>query len=145
MPDAKCAASVHDCRKEVGMNTQKLMILYERLSVDDDRDGESNSIATQKRILEKYAIDHGYTNYVHMVDDGYSGVNFERPAFQQMLTEVQAGNVALCVVKDMSRFGRNYLQVGLYMELFEQHGVRLIAVNDGVDTGQGIDDVIPYR
>ena len=146
MPEALCAANVHGCQKEADMNKQKLTILYERLSVDDDRDsGESNSIATQKRILEKYAVDHGFTNYVHMVDDGYSGVNFDRPAFQQMLVEVQAGNVSQCVVKDMSRYGRNYLQVGLYMELFEQHGVRIIAVNDGVDTGQGIDDFTPFR
>jgi DNA invertase Pin-like site-specific DNA recombinase len=145
MPDIPCAAEDQGRRKEADMNKQKITILYERLSVDDDRDGESNSIANQKKILEKYAVENGITNYVHRVDDGFSGVNFQRPAFQEMLTEVQAGNVSLCVVKDMSRFGRNYLQVGLYMELFEQHGVRIVAVDDGVDTSQGIDDFTPFR
>ena len=145
MPDVLRAANVRDRWKEAGMNKQKATILYSRLSVDDDRDGESNSIANQKKILEKYAADNGITNYVHMVDDGYSGVNFQRPAFQEMLEEVQAGNVSQCVVKDMSRYGRNYLQTGLYMELFEQHGVRIIAINDGVDTSQGIDDFTPFR
>jgi DNA invertase Pin-like site-specific DNA recombinase len=128
------------------MNNQKYTILYERLSVeDDDREGESNSIANQEKFPEEYAEKNGLTPYRHVQDDGYSGVNFSRPGFQEMAAEVQAGNVSACVVRDMSRFGRNYLQVGFYMELFEQAGTRIIAVNDNVDTLQGIDDFTPFR
>jgi DNA invertase Pin-like site-specific DNA recombinase len=117
-----------------------------KLSVDDnDREGESNSIANQKKFLEAYAERNDLTPYRHIQDDGYSGVSFARPGFQEMAAEVQAGNVSTCIVRDMSRFGRNYLQVGFYMELFEQSGTRIIAVNDGVDTAQGIDDFTPFR
>lgn len=90
---------------------------YERLSQEDKLDGESNSISNQKRILEKYCRDHGYTAIRHYdEDDGYSGTNFNRPGFQRMLADIKAGKIKRVVVKDMSRFGRNYLQVGMYTE-----------------------------
>lgn len=98
---------------------------YERLSQEDKLDGESNSISNQKRILEKYCRDHGYTAIRHYdEDDGYSGTNFNRPGFQRMLADIKAGKIKRVVVKDMSRFGRNYLQVGMYTEmLFPEYGV----------------------
>ena len=112
---------------------------YERLSQEDKLDGESNSISNQKRILEKYCRDHGYTAIRHYdEDDGYSGTNFNRPGFQRMLADIKAGKIKRVVVKDMSRFGRNYLQVGMYTEmLFPEYGVHFIAVNDGVDSVHG--------
>ena len=101
---------------------------YERLSQEDKLDGESNSISNQKRILEKYCRDHGYTAIRHYdEDDGYSGTNFNRPGFQRMLADIKAGKIKRVVVKDMSRFGRNYLQVGMYTEmLFPEFGVTLL-------------------
>ena len=91
--------------------------LYERLSQEDKADGESNSIANQKRILERYCRDHGITAYRHYdEDDGYSGTNFNRPGFQRMLADIKAGKIKRVIVKDMSRFGRDYLQVGMYTE-----------------------------
>jgi len=91
--------------------------LYERLSRDDEMQGESNSITNQKKYLEDYAVQHGFGNIQHFSDDGYSGTNFNRPAFNSLLTEVEAGRVGTVIVKDMSRFGRNYLQVGFYTEM----------------------------
>ena len=126
--------------------TDKITALYCRLSVEDlkeDKKGgkedESNSIQNQKRILEKYCRDHGYTAIRHYdEDDGYSGTNFNRPGFQRMLADIKAGKIKRVVVKDMSRFGRNYLQVGMYTEmLFPEYGVHFIAVNDGVDSVHG--------
>ena len=109
--------------------------LYERLSRDDELQGESNSILNQKKYLEDYARQMGFTHIRHFTDDGYTGTNFNRPGFQAMLEEVEAGNVATVIVKDMSRFGRNYLMVGNYTELlFPQKGVRFIAINNGVDS-----------
>ena len=100
-----------------GQNETKITALYCRLSQDDGREGESNSISNQKRILEKYCRDHGYTAIRHYdEDDGYSGTNFNRPGFQRMLADIKAGKIKRVVVKDMSRFGRNYLQVGMYTE-----------------------------
>ena len=90
---------------------------YCRLSRDDDNEGDSNSIQHQKQILEKYAIDHGIEHYKFYVDDGYSGTNFNRPGFKEMLADIEAGRISTVVVKDMSRFGRNYLEVGMYTEL----------------------------
>ncbi|NMA25947.1 MAG: recombinase family protein [Clostridiales bacterium] len=120
--------------------------LYCRLSRDDETDGDSNSIAHQKQILEKYARDHGYTNYKVYVDDGYSGTNFNRPGFQEMLADIEAGHVSMVIVKDMSRFGRNYLEVGMYTEvMFPEKDVRFIAVNDGVDSDRGDNDFTPFR
>ena len=92
--------------------TSKITALYERLSRDDDLNGESNSITNQKKYLEDYARRNGFTNICHFTDDGFSGVNFNRPSFQELIKEVEAGNVATIIVKDMSRLGRNYLQVG---------------------------------
>lgn len=121
--------------------------LYERLSRDDDNAGESNSIVHQKRILEKYCRDHGYTAIRHYdEDDGYSGTNFNRPGFQRMLADIKAGKIKRVVVKDMSRFGRNYLQVGMYTEmLFPEYGVHFIAVNDGVDSVRGDSEFTAIR
>lgn len=99
-------------------DAEGLTACYERLSQEDKLDGESNSIINQKKILEKYCRDHGYTAIRHYdEDDGYSGTNFNRPGFQRMLADIKAGKIKRVVVKDMSRFGRNYLQVGMYTEL----------------------------
>ena len=94
----------------------RITALYERLSRDDEMQGESNSITNQKKYLEDYAVQHGFGNIQHFSDDGYSGTNFNRPAFNSLLTEIEAGRVGTVIVKDMSRFGRNYLQVGFYTE-----------------------------
>ena len=120
---------------------------YERLSQEDKLDGESNSISNQKRILEKYCSDHGYTAIRHYdEDDGYSGTNFNRPGFQRMLADIKAGKIKRVVVKDMSRFGRNYLQVGMYTEMmFPEYGVHFIAVNDGVDSVRGDSEFTAIR
>lgn len=113
----------------------KITALYERLSRDDDLQGESNSISNQKKYLEDYARSKGFKNIRHFVDDGYSGTTFNRPGFNQLIAEVEAGHVGTIIVKDMSRFGRNYLQVGFYTEIqFPQKGVRFIAINNGVDS-----------
>ena len=96
---------------------QRITALYERLSRDDEQQGESNSILNQKKYLEDYARIHGFPNIRHFTDDGYTGTNFNRPGFQALLEEIDAGNIAVVIVKDMSRFGRNYLQVGFYTEL----------------------------
>ena len=109
--------------------------LYERLSRDDDSAGESNSIQNQKRYLEDYARQHGFTSIRHYSDDGYTGTNFNRPGFMQMLADIDAGLISTVIVKDMSRFGRNYLEVGLYTEIhFPEKGVRFIAINSNVDS-----------
>ena len=129
--------------------TQNLITaLYPRLSKDDELQGESNSISNQKRILETYAKQNGFTNLRWYTDDGFSGANFQRPGFQAMLADIEAGKVGTVIVKDMSRLGRNYLQVGFYTEmLFPQKGVRFIAVNDNVDSAsEGMDnDFTPLR
>lgn len=120
--------------------------LYERLSRDDELKGESNSITNQKAYLEEFAKAQGITNYRHFTDDGYSGTNFERPGFQAMIAAVEAGEVDLVCVKDLSRFGRNYLKVGFYTEmLFPEKGVRFIAINNGVDSASPTDnDFTPF-
>ena len=127
--------------------TQNLITaLYPRLSHEDELQGESNSISNQKRILETYAKQNGFTNLCWYTDDGYSGANFQRPGFQAMLADIEAGKVGTVIVKDMSRLGRNYLQVGMYTEmLFPQKGVRFIAINDGVDSAMGDNDFTPLR
>ena len=127
--------------------TQQLITaLYPRLSHEDELQGESNSISNQKRILETYAKQNGFSNLRWYTDDGYSGANFQRPGFQAMLTDIEAGKVGTVIVKDMSRLGRNYLQVGMYTEMiFPQKGVRFIAINDGVDSAQGENDFAPLR
>ena len=124
----------------------EITALYCRLSRDDDLVGDSNSIVHQKEILESYAKSHAFLNPVFYVDDGYSGTNFNRPAFQRMLGDIESGKVKTVIVKDMSRFGRNYIMVGYYTEiLFEQKGIRFIAVNDMVDSKQEGDEFTPFR
>ena len=124
----------------------KITALYERLSKDDELQGESNSISNQKAYLEDYAAKNGFLNTRHFTDDGYTGRNFNRPGFQALLEEVEAGNVGVVIVKDMSRFGRNYLQVGFYTEiLFPNNGVRFIAINNSVDSDRPTDnDFTPF-
>lgn len=125
---------------------EKLKALYARLSVDDALDGDSNSILTQKRILEKYAKDNGWTNYRFYIDDGVSGTTFNRAGFQEMLADIEAGHIDTVIVKDMSRFGRDYLQVGMYTEvLFPEKDIRFIAINDQVDSAKGENDFTPLR
>ncbi|MCC8028510.1 MAG: recombinase family protein, partial [Lachnospiraceae bacterium] len=114
---------------------QKITALYERLSRDDELQGESNSVTNQKEYLEDYARTNGFHNIRHFTDDGYTGTNFNRPGFKNLLSEIEDGHVSTVIVKDLSRFGRNYLQVGFYTEIiFPQKGVRFIAVNNSVDS-----------
>lgn len=114
---------------------EKITALYERLSRDDEQQGESNFIINQKKYLEDYAKSKGFKNIRHFTDDGYTGTNFNRPGFNALLDEVKAGNVGTILIKDMSRIGRNYLQVGFYTEiLFLDKGVRFIAVNNNIDS-----------
>ena len=117
-----------------------LTALYERLSHDDELQGESNSISNQKAMLEDYAEKNGFTGIRHFTDDGISGTTFEREGLQAMLAEVEKGNIGTIIVKDMSRLGRNYVQMGMLREQLRRANVRLIAVNEGVDTGSGFDD-----
>lgn len=125
----------------------KITALYCRLSQDDANLGESNSITNQKKMLEKYATDNGFNNCRFYVDDGYSGIKFDnRPAFLEMYSEIENGNISTVITKDLSRFGRNYLLVGQYLQiLFPKYGVRYIAVNDNVDTIQGDDEFTELR
>lgn len=122
----------------------KITPLYERLSRDDELQGESNSISNQKSMLEDYARRNGFPNPTHFTDDGISGTRFDRPGFTAMMEEVEAGNVEAIIVKDMSRLGRDYLKVGQIMEILRQRGVRLIAINDGVDSQNGENDFTPF-
>ena len=127
------------------MDTRMITALYERLSRDDDVEGESNSIQNQKKLLEDYAKQHGFPNPVLFTDDGISGTCFDRPGFLEMMKQVEAGRVEYLCIKDMSRLGRDYLKVGQIMEILRQKGVRLIAINDGVDSARGDDDFTPFR
>lgn len=126
--------------------TARITALYERLSRDDEQNGESNSITNQKKYLEDYAHRNGFRNIQHFTDDGFSGVNFNRPGFQSMIKEVEAGNIHTIIVKDMSRLGRNYLQVGFYTEvLFPQKNVRFLAINNSIDSNNASDnDFAPF-
>ena len=127
------------------MRNEKITPLYERLSRDDELQGESNSISNQKQMLEDFARRNGLPNPTHFTDDGISGTRFDRPGFLAMMEEVEAGRVEAIVIKDMSRLGRDYLKVGQVMEILRQRGVRLIAINDGVDSLKGDDDFMPFR
>ena len=120
--------------------------LYERLSKDDELKGESNSISNQKKYLEDYARKNGFQNLKHYTDDGFTGTNFNRPGFQEMIADVEAGKIDTIIVKDMSRFGRNYLQVGFYTEMvFPQKNVRFIAINNSIDSDNPVDnDFTPF-
>ena len=121
--------------------------LYARLSKDDDLVGDSNSIVHQKEILAKYAKEHGFTNIEFYVDDGFSGTNFNRPDFQRMMSDAEEGKIATIIVKDMSRFGRDYIMVGYYTEIyFSNLDIRFIAINDNVDSNiQTENDLTPFK
>ncbi len=128
------------------MSTEAVTALYCRLSRDDELQGDSNSIINQKKILQKYALDHGWKNIRFYIDDGISGTTFNRPGFQEMIADIEAGIVKQVIIKDMSRLGRDYLQVGMYTEImFPEHDVHFIAVNDGVDSKQGDNEFTPFR
>ena len=124
---------------------EKITALYERLSRDDELQGESNSIVNQKKILEEYAKKNHLENIVHFTDDGISGTQFDRPGFMAMMNGVNQGDIGCIIVKDMSRLGRDYLKVGGCMEILRQKGVRLIAINDNVDGFYKDDDFTPFR
>ena len=125
-------------KEDVMTDQQKITILYCRLSNEDKLEGESNSIQNQRELLTKYAQDHGYTNLKILVDDGYTGTNFQRPGVQEGFELVKQGLVGCWLCKDLSRFGRDYLTVGQYTDIiFPSYDVRFIAVNDGVDSQRG--------
>ena len=124
----------------------KITALYCRLSRDDGMEGESNSISNQKMLLSKFAKDNDLPNPQHYIDDGYTGTNFNRPSFKRMVEDIEKGIISTVVVKDMSRLGREYLQVGYYTEqYFPDKDIRFIAINDGVDSISGDDDMAPFR
>ncbi len=125
---------------------EKITALYERLSRDDDLVGESNSIVNQKAMLENYARENGFENFEHYTDDGWSGDNFERPDWKRLIADIEAGKIGCIIAKDMSRIGRDYLQVGFYTEvMFREKGVRFIAIANGVDSAvQGSNEFAPF-
>ena len=135
------------CKQQEQSDNDGITACYERLSQEDRNDGESNSIQNQRKILESYCKNHGYKNVRHYdEDDGYSGTNFNRPGFQRMLADIKAGKISRVIVKDMSRLGRDYLQVGMYTDLvFPEHGVHFVAVNDGVDSTRGENEFTAIR
>ncbi len=129
--------------KKINLGTAAL---YCRLSRDDNMDNESNSISNQKKILQKAAKDKGYSDTIFFVDDGITGTTMKRPGFQKMITAIEAGYISAVFVKDLSRLGRNYIEVGkLTEEFFPLHDVRLVAVSDGVDSDEGEDDFTPFK
>ena len=124
----------------------KLTILYQRLSKDDDQQaGESNSILNQRRLLEEYAERNGFTNCVSIADDGYSGTNFQRPGWTELMEKVEAGEVSAILVKTMDRIGRDYLRVGIFREDAKSLGIRIISVTEGYDSFANDDDLSPFR
>jgi len=127
------------------MKNQKVTILYERLSKDDELQGTSNSILNQQQLLEEYAQRNGLVPYIHIQDDGYSGTNWNRPGWQELIAKVENNEVSCICIKDNTRLGRDYLRAGLYREMFRERGVRLVAVNDGFDSASGDDDFTPFR
>lgn len=133
-------------RQPYDATPENITALYCRLSRDDELQGDSNSIKNQKSILKKYADDNGFTNTEFFVDDGWSGTSFERPDFQRMITEMDAGRIATIIVKDMIRLGHDYLKVGYYTEIaFPDVEVRFIAINNGVDNANQQDsDFTPF-
>ena len=121
-------------------------LLYERLTRDDNLEGESYSIGNQKKLRTKGAKEKGYTNLVHFLDDGISGVTMDRPGFNDMMEQLAAGKAAAVFVKDLSRLGRNYIEVGrLTEEFFPEHDIRLVAVSDNIDTAEGENELAPIR
>ena len=133
-------------KQTAGQTPTKITALYERLSRDDELMGESNSISNQKSYLESYAAQHGFSNCVHYTDDGWSGGNFERPAWKQLVADIEEGKVAAVLVKDMSRLGRDYLQTGYYTEVFfRQNDIRFIAVANNIDSeDQSSNEFAPF-
>ena len=133
--------------KRVKLNNDKITALYCRLSKDDGTNNESMSISTQKTMLKDYAKRNGFLNCQFYVDDGYSGTNYDRPAFRQLIEDIQDGEVSTLITKDLSRLGRNYLETGTYIEVFfPNHNVRYIAINDGVDSIDNAQmDITPFR
>lgn len=128
------------------MVTGTITALYTRFSYDDGIDAESGSIEHQKQLLTSYAENNGFTDIRYYSDDGYTGTTFSRPDFQRMMEDIRHGLVKTVIIKDMSRFGRNYLMVGQYTEIeLPKYGVRLIAVNDNVDTAKGTNDLLPIN
>ena len=125
---------------------EKITALYLRLSRDDDLEGESNSISNQRTLLTSFAKKNGFRNTKIFVDDGVSGVTFNRQGFKEMFKMIESDQVATLIVKDMSRLGRNYIEVGQLTEtILPMHDVQLIAVNDGIDSDKGEDDFTPFR
>ena len=124
---------------------EKLVILYERLSRDDGDKAESDSIANQRILLSDYADRNGFTPYIHISDDGYSGTNWNRPGWQEIMARIEANEVSALIVKDSSRIGRDYIRVGALREMFREKNIRLIAVNDNFDSNNGDDDFTPFR
>ena len=125
---------------------EAMTALYCRLSVDDANDGDSNGIQNQKKILLNYARENGYINTQFFVDDGYSDTSFERPSFKKMIEGIKSGEIKRVIIKDMSRFGRDYLQVGMYTEImFAKYDINFMAINDGVDSQKGENDLTPFR
>lgn len=125
---------------------KKITALYARLSKDDELQGDSNSIVNQKNFLEQYAKEHFFSNTLFYADDGYTGVDFNRPQIQKLFQDVQAGLIGTVIVKDLSRFGRNHLMVGYYTEMmFAEYGVRFISILDNVDSANGEDDLTPFK
>jgi DNA invertase Pin-like site-specific DNA recombinase len=139
------AETAHLCRRGADMKTAKLTILYSRLSREDERENESVSIENQKTFLEEYAIKNGFTNFIHLTDDGWSGTRWDRPGYMQMMEKVDNGEVGQICIKDMSRLGRDHLRVGLFLEGLRDKNVRLIAVAENIDTAKGEDDFMPFR
>ena len=122
-------------RQTTDKSKNRITALYERFSRDDELAGDSNSIVNQKKMLEDYAKSNGYTDLVHFTDDGYSGGNFDRPGWKEMLRQIEDGSIGTVIVKDMSRVGRDYLQVGFYTEVFfREKGVHFVAISNGVDS-----------
>ena len=120
--------------------------IYCRLSLDDGNEGDSSSIKTQKIMLEEYVKEKGFNIYDYYIDDGFSGLNFNRPAFKRMIKDIEAGFVNLVITKDLSRLGRDYIMTGYYNEIFfPSHDVRYISINDNVDTLYDNNDIAPFK
>ena len=127
-------------------NIQGITALYCRLSRDDGADGDSNSISNQKKLLSQKAKEYGLSDTKYNVDDGYTGTNFNRPGFAQLLEDIDMGYISAVMVKDLSRLGRDYVSVGHYTDsYFPDHNVRFIAVNDGIDSDEGESEIAPFK
>ena len=133
-------------RKTNGKTRETTAFLYERLSRDDNLEGDSYSIQNQKKLLTKVAKEKGYTNLIHFFDDGISGVTMDRPGYKDMIAQLELGKASAVFVKDLSRLGRNYIEVGrLTEEFFPEHDIRLVSVSDAIDTDEGENELAPIR